>query len=387
MVLVDKYAIRELNETIVLEHIINHGSLSRAEIASRTGLNKATVSEIVKKLIESELVNEIGIGESTTSGGRRPILLELNKNAGFALSFDIGHNYIATMLHFLNGEIMSEHIIRDTEISKDNILSKIESVVFGYQQNLPQTRYGIIGITIAVHGVVYNNEIVFTTYYDLEGLNIAEKLNERLGIPIFLENEANLSAIAENTYTSNDKEYKNLISISIHSGIGAGIILDGELYTGENGYSGEIGHKILFPDGKPCPCGNRGCLEQYCSEKAILESFSGQKQLTYHTITQLSISYRNQEHTAIELIDHAAKYLAIGINNVTTAFSPGVIYLNSRITREVPDFIEKIKGNLTSFLNDDVELLNSKLGDKAILLGASVVSIRNFLRIKSLKFR
>ncbi|MBY0099332.1 ROK family transcriptional regulator [Mesobacillus maritimus] len=383
MVFVDKYAIREMNETIVLEHIVNQGPLSRAAVANNTHLSKASVSEIVRKLTETNLVHEIGIGDSTTSGGRRPIMLELNKHAGVSLSFDIGYNYIATMLTYLDGEIITEQIIED-KINRETLIDKIENVVIDYQQMIPKTSYGIVGITIAIHGVVYDNSIVFTPYYDLAKLNICEVLGNRLGIPIFIENEANLSAIAEQTYSSN---YKNLVSISIHSGIGAGIIIDGELYTGERGFSGEIGHKILFPDGKPCPCGNRGCLEQYCSEKSILEFFTEGNQPTETTIAQLKSAYLTKDPKVTELIDRAAKYLAIGINNVTTAFSPGVIFLKSRLTREIPDFLEKINSNLNSFINEDVELRNSTLGDQATLLGASAVSIRNFLRIKSMKIQ
>ncbi|WP_404331643.1 ROK family protein [Mesobacillus maritimus] len=382
MVFVDKYAIREMNETIVLEHIVNEGPLSRAAVANRTHLSKASVSEIVRKLTETNLVHEIGIGDSTTSGGRRPIMLELNKHAGVSLSFDIGYNYIATMLNYLDGEIITEQIIEDIEIDRETLIDKIENVVMDYQQMIPETSYGIVGITIAIHGVVFDNSIVFTPYYDLAKLNICETLSERLGIPIYIENEANLSAIAEQTYSSN---YKNLVSISIHSGIGAGIIIDGALYTGERGFSGEIGHKILFPDGKPCPCGNHGCLEQYCSEKAILEFFNDIHQSTETTIAQLKSAYMAKNPAVIELIDKAAKYLAIGINNVTTAFSPGVIYLKSRLTREIPDFLDKINSNLNSFINEDVELHNSSLGDQATLLGASAVSIRNFLRIQSMR--
>ncbi|MGM0901897.1 MAG: ROK family protein [Bacillota bacterium] len=382
MVIVDKYAIREMNETIVLEHIVNEGPLSRAAVANRTHLSKASVSEIVRKLTETNFVHEIGIGDSTTSGGRRPIMLELNKHAGVSLSFDIGYNYIATMLNYLDGEIITKQIIEDIEIDRETLIDKIENVVIDYQQMIPETSYGIVGITIAIHGVVFDNSIVFTPYYDLAKLNICETLRERLGVPMYIENEANLSAIAEQTYSSN---YKNLVSISIHSGIGAGIIIDGALYTGERGFSGEIGHKILFPDGKSCPCGNHGCLEQYCSEKAILEFFNDIHQSTETTIAQLKSAYIAKDPAVIELIDKAAKYLAIGINNVTTVFSPGVIYLKSRLTREIPDFLDKINSNLNSFINEDVELHNSSLGDQATLLGASAVSIRNFLRIQSMR--
>src|SRR5699024_1484786 len=106
--------------------------------------------------------------------------------------------------------------------------------------------------------------------YDLDQIDLAFELQQALDMPVYVENEANLTALAETSFSTNKL---NLVSVSIHSGIGAGIIINGELYHGRNGHSGEVGHMILYPHGVACPCGNKGCLEQYCSEKAILQQY------------------------------------------------------------------------------------------------------------------
>ncbi|HAT4801695.1 TPA: winged helix-turn-helix transcriptional regulator, partial [Clostridioides difficile] len=109
----DKYTIREMNERLVLEQIIKNGPISRASIASTIGLNKATISAITKKLIDESLVHEIGIGNSTHSGGRKPILLVFNKCAGISLSMDIGYDYIFSSLSYLDGTIINSKKLTD----------------------------------------------------------------------------------------------------------------------------------------------------------------------------------------------------------------------------------------------------------------------------------
>jgi predicted NBD/HSP70 family sugar kinase len=380
----DKYTIRKQNELVILEEIIKSGPLSRAELAKICGLNKATVSEIVKTLIDRKLVTETGIGTSTQAGGRRPIILQFIAKAGISISIDIGYNYIAFMLTYLDGSIIQEHYQENIKIDRHNVCKSILDVYRLCKEQAPPTEYGIIGIAIAIHGVTLNNEIIFTPYYDLNKLNLVEIIEKETGIPVLIENEANLSAIAELAYHSH---FSNLVSISIHSGIGAGIILDKELHYGKNGYAGEIGHTILFPGGKACPCGNRGCLEQYYSEKAILERFSllnrERQQSSFHEIAQ-AVEQNNEE--TIKLLKETAKYISIAINNVNNTYNPDVIFLNSELIRTIPSLLETIKEELTCFMIDDIEVASSSLGNRAILIGATYLNIQHFLGIKSLYF-
>ncbi|KYG26277.1 ROK family transcriptional regulator [Priestia endophytica] len=380
----DKYMIRKQNELVILEEIIKSGPLSRAELAKICGLNKATVSEIVKTLIDRKLVTETGIGTSTQAGGRRPIILQFIAKAGLSISIDVSYNYIAFMLTYLDGSIIKEHYQENIKIDRHNVCKSILDIYHLCKEQAPPTEYGIIGIAIAIHGVTLNNEIIFTPYYDLNKLNLVEIIEKEADIPVLIENEANLSAIAELAYHSN---FINLVSISIHSGIGAGIILDKELHYGKNGYAGEIGHTILFPGGKACPCGNRGCLEQYYSEKAILERFSllnrKEQQSSFHQIAQ-AVEQNNEE--TIKLLKETAKYISIAINNVNNTYNPDVIFLNSELIRTIPSLLETIKEELTCFMINDIEVASSSLGNRAILIGATYLNIQHFLGIKSLYF-
>lgn len=377
------YSTREQNELIVLSTIIHQPKISRAEISQKTNLNKATISEIVKKLIAEKLINEIGIGTGAITGGRKPIQLQLNKLAGITLNIDLGYDYVSSMLTYLNGEIVETQKEQNILVTRKNVIPLLKELILSYQHSLATSQSPIIGIAIAIHGVVYENKILFTPYYDLDHFDLQKELMEEIKLPVYLENEANLTALAEKTFSTTKK---TIVSISIHSGIGAGIILDGDLYTGKDGRSGEIGHSILYPDGLPCPCGNHGCLEQYCSEKAILSQLAVIKGMPNFSLIDLLQLLEQEDKETMQLIHNFVKYLSIGINNIIASYGPEIVYLNSPLLRKIPNLLPMIRENMTSSFNKLTPILESDLGSQAVLLGASSLNIQNFLSLPSLNF-
>lgn len=377
----DRYKIREQNETLVLSTIIHNALISRASISQITGLNKASTSAIVKDLIDEHLVIEIGTGDSTSVGGRRPILLSINKNAGFSLSIDLGYNYISSMLTNLNGEIIALDKERDIYIRKDNVVEKVREIVDAYESYYKDCNFQLIGLAIAVHGIVDRDRIIFTPYYDLDKIDLAAQLQEELHIPVFLENEANLTALAETSFSTNKP---NLVSVSIHSGMGAGIIINGELYHGRDGHSGEVGHMILYPNGIACPCGNNGCIEQYCSEKAILQQYRILKGNQELSLLDLANDYHKNNQDVIDIIEKAAQEISIGIRNIISGFAPEVVYINSPLTRKLPFMIHLIDDHISSKYSKEIPILTSEMGSKASLLGAAVLNLQNFFNIPHL---
>jgi len=385
ILITDRYKIREKNEQLVLELIIQHEQISRAAVSQKAKLNKASVSEITKSLLEKQLIQEVGIGDSTVLGGRKPIMLTFNKYAGLSIAIDIGANYIASALCYLDGQIISAEKKKHITVSKLNIFDYISDIVSEYEIKQKELNnkctYGIIGMTIAIHGIVDQNEILFTPYYDLDQIDLYKKLSINYSFPVYLENEANLTAIAESTFST---EQALLVSVSIHSGVGAGIIIDGNLYNGRRGMSGEIGHTILVPNGKPCPCGNKGCLEQYCSEDALLLNYASLIGAEKVTLEEFKIAYQNNDSIALQLVDEYSVYLAAALNNIIATYAPEIVYVNSSLIRRIPVIVGKIQNNLVSSFNKDIEIKSSILGSKASLLGATSINIQNFLNIEKL---
>lgn len=379
---VNKYLIREQNESVVLKTIIEQEPISRAETAARTGLNKASVSSITKSLIENYLVHEVGTGDTGSSGGRRPIMLQFNGHCALGIALDIGSDYIAAVLSYLNGEIVHSLIHKKLSIHKDNILSMTDEIVHSFEQMAPKTPHGIVGLAVAIHGIVCENEIRFTPYYNLAATNLAEIMQNRYHYPVILENEANLTAIGEYSFSSASD---NIISISVHSGIGAGIVLGGSLQTGQHGQAGEIGHSILVPHGNICPCGNHGCLEQYASNKVLYERFAAKKGLSMVNSDILSAAYQQNDDFACELLHENTEFLAIGINNITTFFDPQMVIINSSIYRKNPNLISLLSQNITSSFANKIIVQNSILAEQAPLYGGIAWIAMNFLNISNVK--
>ena len=162
--------------------------------------------------------------------------------------------------------------IRDrNQAGRAKIIPVLGDLIENAMEKLPDCTYGVVGISLGIHGVVHENIPHFVPYSPYAELDFAQELTERLGIPVLLENEANLAVLREWNYSYHTP---NMLSISVHSGIGLGIIMNNELIRGQNGLAGEFGHSIISVDGRPCPCGNRGCLETYASERALLKALS-----------------------------------------------------------------------------------------------------------------
>ncbi|BDX51183.1 xylose repressor [Enterococcus faecalis] len=377
-----KYTIREQNEAQILNQIIKHREISRAELSKITSLNKASVSSITNKLINDGFIIEKRIGEATNRG-RKPIMLTFNgSSSALVIAIDLGYNYIDGALASLDGKEIHKVQLIDTYVNKKNVQDLIHKVFNQLTSDCPHTHYGIVGMTIALQGQVLNNKIISTSYNDLAEINLVEMLNQEYNFPVFLQNEANLSALGEYTFSS---DIENLASISLHSGIGVGLVKNGKLDVGNKGYAGQLGHTILFPNGRKCTCGNHGCLEKYCSTQVIYHEISKEKNLNKINSDVVSILYNNKESKVVKMIEQYAYYLSIGVNNAIMLYAPELVIFNSPLTKKIPDIINIIQRNLNNQFTKDVLVINSPIEWNPVISGAISLSIQKFLNIEQLK--
>ena len=257
--------IRDINTQSVIRTILEYGSISRAAIASHLGLTKATVSAIVQVLLDRGLILEIGSDD--TKKGRKPILLTFDQTCGYIISLDLASETITLMTANLLGRDCHIYQYDFPEDSADLVPTLIRCIQDAVD-TLPQSRYGLLGIALGIHGVVHHNKIIFLPYSSYEDLDLVTPLADAFQVPVLMENEANLSVLGEWHFCHQTNE---MLYISVHSGIGVGIIMRNQLVKGKNGYAGEFGHSIIQINGRSCPCGNHGCLEQYASERALFE--------------------------------------------------------------------------------------------------------------------
>ncbi|GAA0286189.1 putative NBD/HSP70 family sugar kinase [Gracilibacillus halotolerans] len=377
----NQHVVKKENKTLVLQTIKEKAPISRASIAQVTGLNKGTVSSLVSELIDEDFIHESGTGES--SGGRRPVMLLLNEKAGFTISVDLGVNKILGVMTDISGNRIMEKEINVDDNSVYNVSDDLFSLIDHLKEQAPSSRYGIIGIGVAVPGVVTTEgEILLAPNLGWKKVQLKDMLYERYKLPIIVENEANAGAYGEFIYGAGQNS-KELIYISASIGIGVGLILDGKLYKGLRGFSGEFGHMTIEKDGLACRCGNRGCWELYASENALLEA-SEQHGLKNHSITDLVTKAEMRDTNALKVFEQIGDYLGVGITNIIHIFNPEQVIIGGSLAEGIPLLLpsikKRIKQNAIGFNLDDVHLNEANLNKYSVVLGITAFNIENFFR-------
>jgi glucokinase-like ROK family protein len=374
----NQQVVKKNNKALVLQLIMEKEPISRADIAQVSGLNKATVSSLVNELLAEELIYESGPGES--SGGRRPVILHFNKIAGYSIGIDIGVNYVFCILTDLKGTILIEknRVVNKTPYAAT--MDIVKEMVQSLMDEMPSSKYGIVGIGVGVPGIVNKlGTVLLAPNLGWKNMNIKKELEDLFHVPVIIENEANAGAFAEQQFGT-AQDFQNIIYISAGIGIGVGIILNKELYQGKNGFSGEMGHMIIEMNGKPCNCGSKGCWEAYASEQALLEK-AGQHIESLESLMELA---ETQNEQALNLFEEIGSYLGYGINNIINTFNPDQVIIGNRLAlarEQIEDSIRTtIENHSLTYHQNEFQLDFSKLGKYSIALGVSAFVIESFIK-------
>jgi predicted NBD/HSP70 family sugar kinase len=377
----DAAFIKQINRSLILSKIVEHKLISRAELAKITGLNKATISVQVSDLLDKKLIIETQ--QEHKSLGRRPIMLSVNREAGFALGIDLDKNSITFTISDLIGTSVQTDILELKASDYDVILKLLIKQINSYKLKVNHTLYGLVGIAIGIHGIVNKDETIdFVPQHGWKNKTLKEDLEKAIGVKVNIENNANLCSIAEKVYKHH--QCNNLLSVSLYSGIGLGFIINGVLFKGFHGYAGEIGHMIVVPNGLPCRCGNLGCWEQYASEISFITHLAKHQK-------ELAFNYKDFQDRILENdsalhkeIDRFIMFISIGLNNLINLYNPEILVVNSEILRLYPKAAEALKAHLTSSISHYSELLISQFGKRACIMGACALAIQNFLGVSEL---
>lgn len=390
--------VKETNLTFIFKLIYKYGPVSRAELAHTTKLSPTTVSSLAEELISNGLVIETGAGETTTSG-RKPIMLEVNPRGGYIISLEmLDYGFNCFLYDLKCSEVTSvKYRVEDYDSIGKKIVQAIEEILTGGK--IPEDR--LLGICVGVPGLIdyENNRVISSTVIPIDENNdfysiIKARFRE---IPVLLENESSLCAYAEKEFGTNGN-IKNLVFIDyISSGIGSGIILDGSMFRGTFGLSGEIGHISIDINGPKCKCGSRGCLEVMAGTPAIVNKvifgiMSGREtvisEMVKNDFNQITIDViRNAvdqgDRLTLEVLDEIAVRLAFGINNIINLFNPQVIVIGGEITRVGETFLQKIKDTVNKIAlkpnKSRVEIKYSSLRGNTITLGGARLVLDNII--------
>ncbi|TXK76092.1 ROK family transcriptional regulator [Paenibacillus sp. N3.4] len=376
----DLNLVKKINKSIVLHHIRTDSPISRARIAEITGLTKATVSSLVNELIESSLVDEIGVGQS--SGGRKPMMLLFNGTAGYAIGVDLGVHDILAVLTDLTGKVVHEHRVQHDNSSVEQVTQLLKASIRTLIGHAPQSVYGIIGIGIGVPGICdENGNLLFAPNLGWENVPLQQQVETEFGIPVVIDNEANAGAVGEKQFGAG-KDTANLVYISIGIGIGAGLIMKGELYRGATGFAGEIGHMSIQHDGPKCRCGSLGCWELYASELALLEQARHEFGSGSANLEWLLRKADGGDQAVIGLFERLGYYLGVGVVNIINGYNPDYIILGGRLAGAEKWLMQPLLNLLEKrSIPHPRKLLNvefSTLSDRSTVLGASSFAVAKF---------
>ncbi|MEK4403642.1 ROK family transcriptional regulator [Sporosarcina sp. FSL K6-6792] len=381
------HVVKKGNKSLVLDKIKNNSPISRAAVANQTGLNKGTVSSLVSELLEDHLIYESGPGES--SGGRRPVMLLFNNSAGYSIGIDLGVNYLLGVLTDLDGNIFQEKVMTFKNLSYNEIEEQLFNTIDSLISSVPPSPHGIVGIGVGVPGIVDNSgEVLLAPNLNWTNVNLKSILQKKYNLPVIIENEANAGAYGEKKFGAG-KEFENIIYVSAGIGIGVGLILNGSLYKGSNGFSGELGHMTIQVNGSKCRCGNDGCWELYASEQALINNaglldipLPSNKEGDLNNLLTLA---ENGNKDVIKLFEQTGDYLGVGINNIINIFNPQQVIIGNRMASSKKWLEESLNTRVANqalwFQRSDLQIDFSELSTLSSALGVAAFSIENFLSV------
>jgi len=363
--------IRNINEGLVLRTIEKNGSISRADIGKLIGLTPPTISDIVKDLIERDIVQEIGKGDS--SGGKKPILLKINSKAAYMIAVDLGgENGIRVALMDLSYNIVKEKFGPKIDLLNSQKLKNALNVIlkdFIKEINIPTEK--ILSICIGVPGIIdfKSNKVTVAPYLNWE-ISLEDLTLKEIGIPIALENDVNLMALGEKTKGIAQK-INNFVFVGERTGIGAGIITNGKLYKGANNAAGEVGYLLIDPKYVPKSTRDYGCLEKLASYKVIVEKAREKMDKNIRVMEVFKMAAKGNS-IALGIVKETLKFLAYGIGNISCVLDPELVIIGGGISILPRRFLEEIKMNIQEIIPFVPRIEFSKLGEDGVLIGAAV---------------
>jgi len=377
-------ATKHHNTQLILRIIYDRGEISRADVARITGLTRSTVSDIVSKLINDGLVAETGFANS--SGGKPPIMLSVSDNARYLIGIDLANSEFRGAIVNLRGEIVSRVSMpineRDGDSALELVYTLVEKLLAASDKPIQGIGIGSPGLMDPVKGIVLKS-----VNLDWDNMPLGELLEARYNLPVYIANDGQVAALAEFTFGSVEGS-SNLLLVKIGRGVGSGIIINGQLYYGDNYGAGEIGHVVVIQDGERCRCGNFGCLETLVSSRAIAERAKSIARGNPESILNRFISSLDEIDTEVilrayqagdeevqtiiietgEILGRALAYTVCTLN-INTVVIAGSL---SRFGNGLRDPVERmVQQCVLPAIGLRTEVVISQLGEDIVVLGAA----------------
>jgi N-acetylglucosamine repressor len=363
---------RTFNQQLVLRAIYDHSTISRAEIARQTGLTRTSVSDLVTELLEEGLVEELGRGPS--SGGKAPILLRVAADSRHMVGLDLGEEAFSGALVNLRGEIVRSLRLPLAGRNGDAALELVFELVHALRAD---SQRSLLGVGVGAPGLIDSDRGVvrWAVNLDWTDLPLGPLLHERFGLPVVVANDSQAAALAELTFFRRPRT-QNLIVIRIGRGVGAGVILNGQLFQGDGYGAGEIGHVAVAGTSEQCRCGSVGCLETLASMRALVEA-AGKGGANVNDEQGFVAAYRAGEAVTRRVAQAAAEHVGRAVAGLIGALSVRHVLLIGPVAQLGDDWLADVRGaaqrGALPILATDTTIDYGHVTDDIVVLGASAM--------------
>jgi predicted NBD/HSP70 family sugar kinase len=406
---VNQNDIQEMNRSLLIHLLREHGLCTRSRLAQLTGLQPATVTNIINDFLEWGLVKEEGSVDGEK--GRRAIGVRLDSSRYYVIGLRLSHRYFSVGLFDLTGKEM-EHSTRqydNTETPKE-IFALIRKEI---QKRITENNQrNIIAIGVAIPGPFIRRGTFAASFFGMDSMKegrialmpeflywhdvyIKPQLEEEFHIPVYLEHDANVAAVAGYWRLVCGRDADLVYILAGHQGIGAGIITNGKLYVGGLGSAGEIGHTCIQIDGLQCECGGKGCLEKYCSTAALTATLNGRLIKGAKSILRPNCGFekiaealREGDGLAVEEYTRACKLLSIGISTIINLLNPHIIVIGDTLAAIAPELLlstvmENLKSRIVDEILSNTQILVDHEKTDTVLAGACIYALEETFKTPS----
>jgi predicted NBD/HSP70 family sugar kinase len=381
-------ALRGANRLRVIEAVQHRGGASRVELVAATGLSRSTVSSVVGELLAEQVLAEQVLaerpdrpgGHAPGGAGRPAALLTLNPALGALLGVHLRHDGARVAVADLAGTLLAEALDElDVDHHAQQAIGRVATQVSGLLDQAGVAARPLLGAGVAVSAPVSTSAAGPDLLQAWRGIDVASELGSALGVPVYLGNDANLGAIAEWTFGAG-RGSENLVYVMMADGVGAGLILGGQLYQGSHGAAGELGHVVVSPDGPVCRCGSRGCLETVSGAEALRAS------LRYRHGADLSLAavlglIRDGDPGARRAVEDAGRAVGRALAAICAVLDPRLVVVGGQLAAAGAPLLDGIRAELSRWLPPSLEegltVVGGQLGARAEVLGAIALAARS----------
>ena len=372
----------------ILNLLYQFDSLSGTSISSKLGVSFPTALTLLNELTELKFVETFGTGVS--SGGRKPNMYRLSNDSIYVIACELGRYKAKMTIYNPHNQPVTSIITFETNIDDDELVEKIYSNALNLIQEFEIDENRIYGLGLNMPGLIDEIKGINYTIKNEEYRNVKERLEDRFGKMVYVNNDARMQAYGEYIFGS-AKGHLNAVVINWNWGIGMGMILNGKLYNGSTGFAGELSHTKFVDEGDLCICGKRGCLETVASSIFLVNN--AVKGIEENVVSQLTLGFKNRlnelqpedvinaaksgDEFAISLLNKIGSALGKGLSVTVQLLNPEIIVLGGVISKANRFVLTAIQQSLNKYcldkISSNVKIVISENWEQAGLLGVSAM--------------